>query len=96
MFCTCFFAFCRLVSCQNAIVNRKRRATSAQHIRDIALTQLKRIPNFFNMPKILSVSSDGQVLVGQEEDYQLHVYSTDGVYVASIDVPGGDSLRHAA
>lgn len=75
-------------------MNRKRRVTSAQHIRDIAITQLKKHYLAKNV-YILSVSSDGQLLVGRLFDVQLHVYSTDGGYVASIDVPGGDRLRNA-
>jgi hypothetical protein len=36
---------------------------------------------------ILSVASDGQLLVGKYQDKQLHVYSDNGNLVKSLAVP---------
>ncbi len=72
----------------------QQRVTSAQHTRDITLPQLNN--ELSCGVSILSVSSGGQLLVGQYRDSQLNVYSTDGDHVTSIDLPGGDRLVDAA
>jgi hypothetical protein len=41
------------------------------------------------------VSSDGQLLVGQFQDRQLHVYSAEGSHVTSINLLDGDTLKDA-
>jgi hypothetical protein len=45
---------------------------------------------------VLSLSSDGQLLVGQYEDHQLRdVYSAEGSHVTSINLLDGDTLYDA-
>jgi hypothetical protein len=44
---------------------------------------------------VLSVSSDGQLLVGQLEDRQLHMYSAEGSHVTSVGLLDGDNLFSA-
>lgn len=44
---------------------------------------------------ILSVSSEGQLLVGQSDERQLHVYSADYSHVTSINLPDNDEVYEA-
>jgi hypothetical protein len=41
------------------------------------------------------VSSEGQLLVGQYKDRQLHVYSAEGSHVTSINLLDDDTLKDA-
>ncbi len=68
------------------------RVTSAKHTRDFTVEQIKS--GKYGVT-VLSVSSDGQLLVGQSHDRQLHVYSADGSHVSSVDLPDGDTLKDA-
>jgi hypothetical protein len=44
---------------------------------------------------VLSVSSEGQILVGQQLDRQLHVYSANCSHVTSIALPHNDTVYDA-
>ena len=44
---------------------------------------------------VLSVSSEGQLLVGQYRDRQLHVYSADCRHVTTIKLPDNDKVYDA-
>jgi hypothetical protein len=57
--------------------------TSAKHKHNFTVEQLK---NGEYGVTVLSVSSEGQLLVGQYKDRQLHVYSAEGSHVTSINL----------
>jgi hypothetical protein len=63
---------------------------SAKHKRNFTLYPAK-----FRSVDILSVSSEGQLLVGQGGDRQLHVYSADCCHVTSIKLPDNDTVCDA-
>jgi hypothetical protein len=66
--------------------------TSAQRKRNFTVEQVKGGKCGVT---VLSMSSDGQLLVGQYQDRQLHVYSGEGSHVTSINLLDGDTLLEA-
>jgi hypothetical protein len=66
--------------------------TSAKHKCDFVVEQLK---NSTVGAWSLSVSSEGQFLVGEFLDKQLHVYSAEYSHVMSINLCGDDTLADA-
>ena len=68
------------------------RVTSAKHTRNFTAEQIGSVGRGVT---VLSVSSDGRLLVGQWGDRQLHVYSIDGSHVTSITLPNGDTVLDA-
>jgi hypothetical protein len=63
---------------------------SAKHKRNVTLN-----PANGRAVKVLSVSSEGQLLVGQLRDSQLHVYSADCCHVTYIKLPDNDTVYKA-
>jgi hypothetical protein len=66
--------------------------TSAKRTRDFRVEQVES--GKYDV-SVLSVSSKGQLLVGQWQDCQLYIYNTDGCYVTSVALPDGDTLQDA-
>ncbi len=63
---------------------------------DIAVHQKFRNGNSsFVAIETLSVSTDGQLLVGQWSDLNLHAYAKNGSHVTSISIPSGFSADDA-
>jgi hypothetical protein len=68
------------------------QATSAKHKYDFVVKQIK---DGENGAFILSVSSEGQSLVGQKKDKQLHIYSAEYSHVISVNLLEDDMLGDA-
>jgi hypothetical protein len=66
--------------------------TSAKHKLNFTVEQVK--DGQYGV-LVLSVSSEGKLLVGQYKDCQLHVYSTQGSHVTSINLLDDDALTDA-
>ncbi len=64
--------------------------TSAKHTRNFTVHQIK---NDTYGVTVLSVFSDGHLLVGQYDDRQLCVYSVDGSHVTSVTLPNDYTQR---
>jgi outer membrane protein assembly factor BamB len=65
-----------------------RRRNSSTHYQLV-------VPELNNVVTILSVASDGQVLIGKSEQKQLYVYSEDGYLVTTVTVPFDDIVTDA-
>jgi hypothetical protein len=65
-----------------------RRRNSSTHYQLV-------IPELNNSVNILSVGSDGQVLLGRGEQKQLYVYSEDGYLVTTVAIPFYDRVIDA-
>ncbi len=92
-----FSSLCLIVLCQCALaVNRQtvsRPVMSAQQTREFTVPRILTDPPSVDA---LSVSSDGQLLVGQNRGKQLLVLNnTDGNHVTSINLTANDTLNDA-
>lgn len=58
--------------------------------------RVKQLQNGRYGVSVLSVSSSGQLLVGELADNRLHVYWSNGSYVTSLFMQGNDSIMDAA
>jgi hypothetical protein len=67
--------------------------TSAKHKHNFAVKQIEFREYYVD---VLSVSSEGQLLVGCCYDCQLHVYSAEGNQVTSVNLLDGHTLTDAA
>jgi WD40 repeat protein len=87
----CYSKFCRHCLC-NSVADEDRHVTSAMLKHNFIVKQL--ICRKCSVA-VLSVSSDGQLLVGGYTDRQLLVYSTEGNHVTSVNLLDGETLKNA-
>jgi hypothetical protein len=71
-------------------------SSSLSRRRNTSTHYLLVVPELDNIVNILSVASDGRVLISRGEQKQLYVYSEDGYLVTSVAVPFDERAIDAA